>query len=232
MPPKPPGPPITPLGPLGWCVIAGLLAALIAAAISWPDVVAVCFGALLFAVLPGKLFPGDQDQPVATVHSANAPAPPRPPMTLLEWFILAGLLAALVAVVIERPVFVWNVLGLVSIASLVVGFFANRNAQRLTVERAGEDIGTFARGFDRRAEPFDPWVVRATWDALRLYTDCPLRPTDQLQDLGIDGLEMDYLFVEIAERSGRSLDDLRILEPVETIGDFVRFLSVQPRLQR
>ena len=45
---------------------------------------------------------------------------------------------------------------------------------------AGEDIGTFARAFDRRSEPFDPWVVRATWDALLPYCGFPLRPADRV----------------------------------------------------
>jgi len=37
-------------------------------------------------------------------------------------------------------------------------------------DRAGEDIGTLARAFDRRAPNFDPWVIRAVWDALAPWT--------------------------------------------------------------
>jgi hypothetical protein len=78
--------------------------------------------------------------------------------------------------------------------------------RRIASERMGEDIGTFARAFDRRTEPFDPWVVRATWEALQ-FVGIPLRPTDRLgEDLCIDD-ELD-LVSEIAERTGHSLADI------------------------
>jgi hypothetical protein len=69
---------------------------------------------------------------------------------------------------------------------LLLGWFVlRRHHHHLLDQRPGEDIGTFARAFDRRAEPFDPWVVRATWDALVPYVThgdwhVPLRPTDRL----------------------------------------------------
>jgi hypothetical protein len=121
---------------------------------------------------------------------------------------------------------------------LLIGHFVhNRYLRRLASERAGEDIGTFARGFDRRAEPFDPWVVRAIWDALDDYVSfpggrVPLRPTDRLvEDLGIDPFDLDDLLEEVATRSGHALTHLEanpFFGKVFTVGDFVRSVTHQP----
>jgi hypothetical protein len=117
---------------------------------------------------------------------------------------------------------------------LLVG---KRHLRRLASERTGEHIGTFARGFDRRSEPFDPWVVRATWDALKVYvvfdgTSLPLRPTDRLlKDLCIDPDDIDCLLPEVAVRSGHSMDcwdSNPYAGKVETVADFVRFIMLQP----
>jgi hypothetical protein len=102
-----------------------------------------------------------------------------------------------------------------------------------------EDIGTFARGFDRRAEPFDPRVVRAVWDAFQPYValgdqQLPLRPSDRIdEDLQIDwdSLGTDVI-EEVARRAGRSLDKLddnSLFRGVVTVGDLVRVLSGQPK---
>jgi hypothetical protein len=123
---------------------------------------------------------------------------------------------------------------------LIVLYVANRRRLcRLASERAGEDIGTFARAFDQRSEPFDPWVVRATWDALGPYwtldgQHLPLRPADRLlEDLGVDpdDLVLD-LFPEVARRAGRSLDAPELnpyFGQLYTVGDFVRYLTLQPK---
>jgi hypothetical protein len=167
------------------------------------------------------------------------PPAANPPMTLAGWFVLVGLAAAAVAAIVAWP----NAMGLGIVALLIfvlVGTYAgNRRLRRLAAERAGEDIGTFARAFDRRAEPFDPWVVRATWDALQPYVTfrggrVPLRPTDRLvDDLCIDPDDIDFdLVKEVAERSGRSLDQPETnpyYGRVDTVGDFVRFISCQRR---
>jgi hypothetical protein len=152
-------------------------------------------------------------------------------MTFLEWyFFLALMLFALIVALVTLPVLV---------VFVIVGFrVGNRHLSRLAAERAGEDIGTFARAFDRRTEAFDPWVVRATWDALEPYVvfpkgRVPLRPTDRLEeDLHIDPLDIHFdLVQEVAERSGRSLDETEsnpLFGHVETVGDFVRFITWQP----
>lgn len=170
------------------------------------------------------------------------PMPPPPPMTLKAWLILAGLLSVLlfpvVIAAVESPVAVAvtlaAVFGLFLVLLLVGIIEGNRRLRRLAVERAGEDIGSFARSFDRRKEPFDPWVVRATWDALKPYSPF-LRPTDRLEeDLGIDmhDLDINEVLLEVAARSGRSLDEIKNLEGIQTVEDFVRLITVQPRLQR
>jgi hypothetical protein len=77
-------------------------------------------------------------------------------------------------------------------------FFVHRpQMRRLALGRSGEHIGSFARAFNRRREPFDPWVIRATWEALGPYVrlegkQIPMRPTDRLiQDLSIDPEDRD-----------------------------------------
>jgi hypothetical protein len=154
--------------------------------------------------------------------------------------IVVGILAAIVAAIVTSPVSA-GISFLFLLLLMIVGIAPNRYDRRLAGERKGEDIGTFARAFDRRSEPFDPWVVRATWDALQRYVGFPLRPTDRLGDvLSIDPLEFDSLINEVAERSGHSLDNpeanphyARIPKFDDaTVCDFVSFISCQPRLTK
>jgi hypothetical protein len=140
------------------------------------------------------------------------------------------------------PVFEWALLALLFPAIwpfLLLTCVRNRRLRRLAAERAGEDIGTFARAFDRRAEPFDPWVIRATWHAFRPYVafrgGClPLRPTDRLgEDLGIDPDDVDPdLIQQVATWSGHSLDHTDgnpFYGKIVTLGDLVKFITLQPR---
>ena len=130
---------------------------------------------------------------------------------------------------------------------LIVGHFAHRShLRRLGADRVGEDIGTFARGFNRRSEPFDSWVVRATWDALtpHVMSDgrcLPLRKADRLvEDLCIDPDDILFdlksdLVAEVAERLGHSLDNPESnlhCGHMETVGDLVRFVTNQPPAKR
>src|SRR5438105_187153 len=105
----------------------------------------------------------------------------KPPSTFFELLGGFGLLGALVAAVIAWPLPMGGILAVLLVGTLVMIPVDNRYFQRLASQRVGEDIGTFARAFDRRNEPFDPWVVRATWDALQVYVRypggrLPLRP--------------------------------------------------------
>jgi len=110
--------------------------------------------------------------------------------------------------------------------------------ERRTRARAGEDIGTFARAFDRRAPGFDPWVVRAVWDALATWTVLrngsrfPLRPGDVIAELGCADEDLDDVFEEAATRARRRRDASAAnpyRRPVTTVGDLVAFIAHQPR---
>jgi hypothetical protein len=120
----------------------------------------------------------------------------------------------------------------------LVGLLLDRQQARRARERVGEDIGSFARAFDRREPTFDPWVVRAVWDALAPWTVArdgtrfPLRPTDVIADLGCVDEDLEDVFVEAATRARRQ-PEARPTNPyfgrVVTVGDLIAFLSHQPR---
>jgi hypothetical protein len=163
------------------------------------------------------------------------PKPSAPCVSPLWWLIDAFLL----------PIFIL-LLAVTWPLMLVNQFRLNRHFHRLLAERPGEDIGTFARAFDRRTQPFDPWVVRATWDALVPDVVCegrkvpvPLRPSDRLfEELHIDPEDIEFIFFEIVEeiatRSGHSLNNLEnnpYFGEFETVGDLVHFISRQPRIR-
>ena len=117
---------------------------------------------------------------------------------------------------------------------------SDRRLRQVADTRQGEDIGSFAKAFDRRRSDFDPWVVRAVWDALQPYRTyrggvAALRPSDRLESfMDLDDLD-DILFCDVAERTGRTLDNLA-LNPrygqVETVADLVELFWQQPRSEQ
>jgi hypothetical protein len=139
----------------------------------------------------------------------------------------------------EWKAYMSAIVGAYVIMTTLLNLHRNRYLRQIAAKRLNEDIGTFARSFDRRNEPFDPWVVRATWDALQPYVTfrdgrLPLRPTDHLaDDLSIADEDLEDIIADkVAHRSGRSLDSLEsnpYFGKVATVGDFVRFMSSQPR---
>jgi hypothetical protein len=108
---------------------------------------------------------------------------------------------------------------------------ARREAERRRRERAGDSICTFARAFPRRS--VDTVAVRAVWNELLPCYSFPLRAGDRLlDDLGMDDIDLDVPWEELAWRCGRTLvdpEDNPWFGGVETVGDVVRFLSAQPR---
>ena len=125
---------------------------------------------------------------------------------------------------------------------IIYGHFAiRRQMRKLANERQAEDIESFARASNRRSEPFDPWIVRATWEAFAFYTTVdgkpvPLRPEDDfVEDLCIDPDDIFFsLLPEVTARSGHSLicpDGNTHYGPVTTDGDFVRFITLHPCLR-
>jgi len=164
-------------------------------------------------------------------------SPPARTSRITSWFVFAVLISPLlVGAALTNGGKV--VLGLLSVLWTTSVVTDNRRLRRLAGDRVGEDIGTFARAFDRRREPFDPRVVRAVWDALQPYVafsggSVPLRPTDRIdEDLNIDADDIDMgVLQEIAERVGRTLENVEansIYGHVATVGDLVRLVSAQP----
>jgi hypothetical protein len=124
------------------------------------------------------------------------------------------------------------ILGAVTIAAW---FWLERRFGRLARQRKGEDIGTFARAFDRRGKDFDPLVVRAVWDALQPHCRhrggaVPLRPTDRFATLAMDLEEILDVAEEVSQRTGRSLGhpESSRIGRVETVKDLVEFFCALP----
>lgn len=173
------------------------------------------------------------------------PPLPATPLRIRDWIVLlaiiGGILAIVVAAFVQTPVSAGIAFLLILLPWSVAARRWGREERRIASERKGEDIGTFARAFDRRADSFDPWVVRATWDALQIYLRFPLRPTDRLiEDLCIDPDDIDMaLLFEIAARSQHSLDNLKANPYFAkfatfrdvTVEDFVKLISWQPKIQ-
>ena len=170
------------------------------------------------------------------------PVVPPDPMSPSGWALLAVCLAVPLSGLswfLYQHRWGWGLVAVLAAMAAYASWEQTQHLRRLAADRVGEDIGTFARAFDRRSEPFDPWVVRAAWDALQPYVSfrgggLPLRPTDRLgEDLDIDPDDIDMgLVQEIAERAGRSLENVErnpIYGRVETVGDLVRLLSSQPQ---
>jgi hypothetical protein len=129
--------------------------------------------------------------------------------------------------------------GGIALVSLVLNARSARALRALAVDRAGEDIGTFARALDRRAPEFDPWVVRAVWDELQhcvRYDDrrLPLRPSDRLvADLRIDPDDLEDMAIDVARRVGREDSDWAanpMCGRVTTVAEFIQLVALQPRV--
>ena len=120
------------------------------------------------------------------------------------------------------------------------GYFDTRRIKRkfeaLSEVRSEESICEFARSFERNS--IDTWVIRAVYEQVQKYVvfsdkALPLKEDDdlfELLELDEDDVDMD-LAVEIAQRTGRSLDNAEnnpYFGKVKTVGDLVRFFNAQP----
>lgn len=161
-----------------------------------------------------------------------------PTALLTPWNrIFASALAVLaIAGLVWSPAFRFAVACLV-MCTVGGWFWYDRRMARLSRQRQGEDIGTFARSFDRRGKDFDPLVVRAVWDALQPHCwhrggVVPLRPSDRFTTLAMDWEEVGDVVEEVSQRTGRSLaqPNTNRVSRVETIRELVEFLCAQPRL--
>ena len=104
--------------------------------------------------------------------------------------------------------------------------------------RDEESICTFARSFSTRH--VDTWVIRAAHQEIQqlMKSYVPafaVRASDLLLDdyLHIDSDDIDDLLVDIAARSGHSLDgaeNIPFYGKINTVRDLVLFINAQPRL--
>lgn len=167
------------------------------------------------------------------------PAPRNSDSSLAGWLVLGLLGVGVLVLLFTHPIATLAIL--VAIMALTYrGTMSIRRHHRGEADaRRGEDIGTLARAFDRRAPEFDPWIVRAVWDAIQPYVDygdghLPLRPSDDLaDDLMIDPDDLEDLAVEVARRVGRSTEDWSKnpkARTVRTVADLIALVAHQPRV--
>lgn len=112
-----------------------------------------------------------------------------------------------------------------------------RRFERMCSVRDEESICTFARSFSNRY--VDTWVIRAAHQEIQQLMKSyiptfPVRASDSLlDDLHIDSDDIEDLLVDIAARSGHSLDET-VNNPfygkINTVRDLVLFINAQPRL--
>lgn len=175
------------------------------------------------------------------IFSRNMPNPPEVPWTTSA-FVAVGAGVVFAAVVlwfaVAEPIFGLTLAGL-AVVGFVLQRRSDRRLRRMAADRAGENICSFVRAFDRRT--VDPWVLRAIYEELQPYCRfrggmLPLRATDRVvEDLQIDGEEMDYLALDIARRAWRCMERTEInpfYGRVETVQDLVCLLLHQPTLHR
>ena len=86
-------------------------------------------------------------------------------MSIWAWLCIFGLVTAAIAWAVVWPAQFAFVFGFIAVLFVIYQILGNRWINRhhghLAAFRTDEDIGTFARAFNRRTKPFDPWVVRA-----------------------------------------------------------------------
>ena len=113
----------------------------------------------------------------------------------------------------------------------------DRYFSELRKSRDSLSLCDFAREFDRTS--VDPWIIRATYEQVQDYLGSdrliPIISSDKLEeDLLIDEEDLSLdLVEEIAERTGRSLDNSEsnpYAGKVVTVSDLVHFFNNQPKL--
>lgn len=112
-----------------------------------------------------------------------------------------------------------------------------RRFEEMCSIRDEESICNFARSFSTRH--LDTWVIRAAYQEIQQLVKSyilafPVRASDLLvDDLRIDADDIDDLLVDVAFRSGHSLDETAsnpFYGHVKTVRDLVLFVNAQPRL--
>jgi hypothetical protein len=112
-----------------------------------------------------------------------------------------------------------------------------RRFEGMCINRDEESICTFARSFSIRH--VDTWVIRAAHQEIQQLMKSyipafPVRASDSLlNDLQLDSDDIEDLLVDIAARSGQSLDAPEsnpFYGKINTVLDLVLFINAQSRL--
>ena len=154
---------------------------------------------------------------------------------ILAWLPLSVFLAGLIGLIVAEPI-VAVVLGVLWIILLALSWRSRVRVRRYIAGR-NDTICSFARSFDRRGT--DPWIIRATYEELLKYMKdiadpFPLKAEDRLQeDLDIDWEDLVDIVIDIADRAGYDLSNVERChtEKVKTVGDLVRLVACQPRME-
>jgi hypothetical protein len=123
------------------------------------------------------------------------------------------------------------------VCTAVVNRREKRRFGEMSCIRDGESICNFARSFDTRRT--DTWVIRAAHQEIQqllksFMPNFPVRASDSLlDDLHIALDDIEDLLVDIAARSGYSLDETEnnpFYGKIVTVSDLVLFINAQPRM--
>lgn len=167
---------------------------------------------------------------------ALAPRPVRWPFRFVGYFVAAALVGWYVWLIWKWPIpTLVASAGLVA-ATVVCNVRERRRLAALAELRPGESICSFTRALPIRE--LDTWVVRATFERIQthlrdLHVEFPVRPSDRLvADLKIDPEDLGDLAVEIATRSGRTMEGCPAnpyYDKVTTVEDLIDFMCAQPK---
>ena len=165
------------------------------------------------------------------------------PAAHISWGLKTKVVLIILVLAIIMSILLWQSARFVAFFVVAIMLFSwwrsNLHMKRVAASRPGEDIGSFAKAFDRHQPDFDPYVIRAVWDALQQYRTfhrgiAPLRPTDRLESF-MDLEDLDLVVIpEVAARTGRTLESAAAnprYGHVETVVDIVEFFWKQPLRQ-
>lgn len=155
-------------------------------------------------------------------------------------WVIAGLFVGGMIAVVRLATGNWAgtaaVVGILVAIGWISSLKAARRKQTLARERKEESICGFARSFDRHAS--DPVILRAVYETVQAQMGppvVPIRAADRfLDDLDLDGDDLDDIYGEAALLAGRSTADAEknpVWGGVATVGDLVTFLHHQARLK-
>jgi hypothetical protein len=141
------------------------------------------------------------------------------------------------AAVIAAPAVILGIVGVLAASTILLEQRRTQRMGPLLTARDGEDVGSFARAFNRHAGPLDPWAIRAVWHTVVPMTTTrgkliPLRPSDRfVEDLGIDPEDIEYAVPKLVTQCERDIKGYRTnpyYTKLDTVGGLVRFISAQP----